>query len=60
MTVAGDRPVVDVRKKAAWSLGEIGAPVTVAGPALQTAATSDPTQPVRALARARRDQQLTR
>jgi HEAT repeat protein len=41
---------VAVRKKAAWSLGSIGAPVSVAGPALQTAATSDPNPFVRSLA----------
>ena len=39
-----------MRKKAAWSLGAIGAPVSVAGPALQTAATSDPNPFVRSLA----------
>jgi hypothetical protein len=43
-------PEVLVRKKAAWSLGAIGAPVSVAGPALQTAATSDPNPFVRSLA----------
>jgi hypothetical protein len=39
-----------VRKRAAWSLGAIGAPVSVAGPALQTAATSDANPFVRSLA----------
>jgi hypothetical protein len=39
-----------VRKKAAWALGNVGAPVSVAGPALQTAATSDPNPFVRSLA----------
>ena len=39
-----------MRKKAAWSLGAIGAPVSVAGPALQTAAASDPNPFVRSLA----------
>jgi HEAT repeat protein len=43
-------PEVLVRKKAAWSLGAIGAPVSVAGPALQTAAVSDPNPFVRSLA----------
>jgi HEAT repeat protein len=43
-------PEVSVRKKAAWSLGNIGAPVSIAGPALQTAATSDPNPFVRSLA----------
>jgi HEAT repeat protein len=43
-------PEVLVRKKAAWSLGNIGAPTSVAGPALQTAATSDPNPFVRSLA----------
>src|SRR6266700_2322232 len=35
-------PSADVRKKAAWSLGEMGAPAAAAGTVLQTAATSDP------------------
>jgi hypothetical protein len=43
-------PEVLVRKKAAWALGNVGAPVGVAGPALQTAATSDPNPFVRSLA----------
>jgi HEAT repeats len=43
-------PEVLVRKKAAWSLGEIGANVSVAGPTLQTAATNDPNPLVRSLA----------
>ena len=43
-------PEVLVRKKAAWSLGAIAAPVSVAGPALQTAATSDSDPFVRSLA----------
>jgi hypothetical protein len=41
-----------VRKKAAWSLGEIGAPASVAGPALQAAAANDASPFVRSLARA--------
>jgi hypothetical protein len=43
-------PEASVRKKAAWSLGAIAAPVSVAGPALQTAATSDTNPFVRSLA----------
>jgi hypothetical protein len=43
-------PDATVRKKAAWALGNVGAPVSVAGPALQTAATSDPNPFVRSLA----------
>lgn len=39
-----------VRKQAAWSLGEIGAPASVAGPTLQKAAASDPNPFVRSLA----------
>jgi hypothetical protein len=39
-----------VRKKAAWSLGEIGAPVSVAGPALENAAANDASPLVRSLA----------
>jgi HEAT repeat protein len=41
-----------VRKKAAWALGEIGAPASVAGGPLQTAAASDPSPLVRSLAKA--------
>jgi HEAT repeat protein len=43
-------PNATVRKKAAWSLGRIGAPVSVAGPALQEAATNDSDPFVRSLA----------
>jgi hypothetical protein len=43
-------PEPAVRKKAAWALGNVGAPVNVAGPALQTVATSDPNPFVRSLA----------
>jgi hypothetical protein len=43
-------PDVVVREKAAWLLGSISAPVSVAGPALQTADTSDPNPFVRSLA----------
>jgi hypothetical protein len=49
--LAGD-PSVNVRKKAAWALGEIGASSSVAGGTLQTAATSDPSPLVRSLSRA--------
>ena len=45
-------PSQTVRKKAAWALGEIGAPASVAGGPLQTAATSDPSPLVRSLAKA--------
>jgi HEAT repeat protein len=41
-----------VRKKAAWALGEIGAPAATAGPALQSAAANDPSPLVRSLAKA--------
>jgi hypothetical protein len=53
LTVAlgGDSSVL-VRKKAAWALGEIGASSSVAGGALQQAATSDPSPLVRSLSRA--------
>jgi hypothetical protein len=43
-------PEALVRKKAAWALGNVGAPVAVAGPALQNAATTDPNPFVRSLA----------
>jgi HEAT repeat protein len=42
-------PSATVRKKAAWSLGRIGAPVSIAGPALQDAATNDSDPFVRSL-----------
>lgn len=45
-------PSALVRKKAAWSLGEIGASASVAGPALQQAAANDESPFVRSLARA--------
>jgi HEAT repeat protein len=45
-------PSADVRKKAAWALGEIGASASVAGGPLQTAASSDPSPLVRSLSRA--------
>ncbi len=51
LTVLASDPNVDVRKKAAWSLGEMGAPVTQAAPGLQTAAASDTSPAVRSLAR---------
>ncbi|MBC8133080.1 MAG: HEAT repeat domain-containing protein, partial [Deltaproteobacteria bacterium] len=40
------------RKRAAWALGRIHAPASVAGPALSQAATSDPSPVVRSLASA--------
>jgi hypothetical protein len=45
-------PSQNVRKKAAWALGEIGASSSVAGPALQNAAANDTSPLVRSLARA--------
>lgn len=42
----------DVRKRAAWALGRIGASAAIAGPALSAAATSDASPLVRSLARA--------
>jgi HEAT repeat protein len=42
-------PSADVRKKAAWSLGRLGAPLSVAGPALQNAAANDPDSFVRSV-----------
>jgi hypothetical protein len=45
-------PSATVRKKAAWSLGRIGAPVSVAGSALQDAATNDPDPFVRSISQA--------
>jgi HEAT repeats len=45
-------PSADVRKKAAWALGEIGASSAVAGGPLQTAASNDPSPLVRSLSRA--------
>jgi HEAT repeat protein len=45
-------PSQTVRKKAAWALGEIGAPASVAGGPLQTAAANDPSPLVRSLAKA--------
>ena len=45
-------PSANVRKKAAWSLGRIGAPLSVAGPALQNAAANDSDPFVRSLSQA--------
>jgi HEAT repeat protein len=45
-------PSARVRKKAAWALGEIGAPVGLAGPALSQAASKDSDPLVRSLAAA--------
>jgi HEAT repeat protein len=39
-----------VRKKAAWALGEIGAPAAIAGASLGRAARSDPDPLVRSIA----------
>jgi HEAT repeat protein len=49
--VASD-PSARVRKKAAWALGEIGAPTSLAGPALARAAQEDRDPLVRSLAAA--------
>ena len=49
-------PSASVRKKAAWALGAAGAPVSVAGPALQEAAAQR-SRPVRALVSRRRHRQ---
>ena len=51
LNVLATDPSVDVRKKAAWSLGEMGAPVAQAAPGLETAATTDSSPAVRSLAR---------
>jgi HEAT repeat protein len=48
----GSDPSAVVRKKAAWALGEIGAPASAAGVPLQTAAASDASPLVRSLAQA--------
>jgi HEAT repeat protein len=45
-------PSALARKKAAWSLGEIGAPASIAGPTLTLAATNDANAFVRSLAAA--------
>jgi HEAT repeat protein len=50
-TLAAD-PSEVVRKKAAWALGEIGAPASVAGAPLQAAASGDASPVVRSLAQA--------
>jgi HEAT repeat protein len=47
-----DDPSSRVRKKAAWALGEIGAPAALAGPALARAARQDRDPLVRSLASA--------
>jgi HEAT repeat protein len=50
--VLASDPVARVRKKAAWALGEIGAPASLAGMALSHAAASDADPLVRSLAAA--------
>ena len=45
-------PSASVRKRAAWALGAMNAPASVAGPALTQAAGSDPSPFVRSLAHA--------
>jgi HEAT repeat protein len=52
ITALASDPSEVVRKRAAWALGEVGAPSSVAGAALQTAANSDASPFVRSLARA--------
>jgi HEAT repeat protein len=51
-TLVGSDPSPRVRKKAAWALGEIGAPASIAGTALSRAAQSDADPLVRSLAAA--------
>jgi HEAT repeat protein len=51
-TLVVSDPSARVRKKAAWALGEIGAPVGLAGPALSQAASNDSDPLVRSLAAA--------
>ena len=51
LAVLATDPSVDVRKKAAWSLGEMGAPVSQAAAGLEAAASSDSSPAVRSLAR---------
>jgi HEAT repeat protein len=50
LSVLASDPSVNVRKRAAWSLGEMGAPAAQAAPGLSTAATSDASPAVRSLA----------
>jgi HEAT repeat protein len=50
LTLLASDPSVDVRKKAAWSLGEMGAPAAQASEGLQHAATADSSPLVRSLA----------
>jgi HEAT repeat protein len=50
-TLAND-PSANVRKKAAWSLGEMGAPASLAAAGLQAAVSSDANPAVRSLAQA--------
>lgn len=47
-----DDSSAEVRKKAAWALGEIGAPASVAAPALQKASSADDSPLVRSIAAA--------
>jgi HEAT repeat protein len=49
VSALGD-PSATVRKNAAWALGEMHASAGLAGPALQHAASSDPSPFVRSLA----------
>ena len=51
LAVLATEPSADVRKKAAWSLGEMGAPVSQAAPGLEAAASADSSPAVRSLAR---------
>jgi HEAT repeat protein len=52
LVAALNDPSANVRKKAAWALGAIHAPASVAGAALSNAATSDSSAAVRSLAHA--------
>jgi len=45
-------PSASVRKRAAWALGQMNAPASVAAPALTQASSSDASPFVRSLARA--------
>jgi HEAT repeat protein len=52
VALVGNDPSARIRKKAAWALGEIGAPASLAGAALSRAAAQDADPLVRSLAAA--------
>jgi HEAT repeat protein len=52
VNLAASDPDERVRKKAVWALGEIGAPIQIAGPVLQQVSTGDESPFVRSLATA--------